>query len=1410
MPDPMHGQWPLTAAQLGVWFAASLGPGGSVYNVGERVDIHGPVDPDILEKAHRVALEEAGALRLSMAEGPDGPVQVLGSTQAPVRRLDFSTQKDPKAAAEAWMASDVETAFDLAQGPLYAPALLTVGPNFHILCSRYHHVSMDAWSSALITRRTAQVYSDMMAGRPDSGIPFPSFRNLLESERRYRESEEYETDRRYWIKRLRDVPDPVSLSDRPYRSPRKILRKRVALSAGLSNQLRSASAQLGVSWSVLAVAATAAYAGGVTGENVIPVGLPVSGRLSEIERNTPGMAVNVVPLHITVRPELPLRKLAKQVWAQTTRASRHSRYRMEDLHRELTWTPEERLPYALVANVMAFDGDIRFGDHPAEVSSLSQRYTDDFSVVFHEGVRDGGIAVYFDANDRMYSQAELDAHVARFLLFLERLTSIGPDQPIGSISLLTADERERVVGTWSNGPVVEVPEATAPALFEARVVQTPDAVAVVSADGDTVFSYGELNARANQLARLLVDRGVGPEQVVALTLPRSPELVVAMLAVLKAGAAYLPIDTTYPADRIRFMIQDARPTLVLTHTTTAGPWQDNTPTLLLDDTATQRELAGLDTADLATTPDPAHPVYVIYTSGSTGTPKGVVTHHTGLINLALAQSDQWHIGPGSRVLQFASPSFDAAASEIFTTLLTGGTLVTATTDELTPGDALTHTLTTTAITHCTLPPTALSVLDTTTIPPAMTLIVAGEASTPDTIERWSTGRTMINAYGPTETTVCATMSDPLSGATAPPIGRPIDNVRTYVLDGGLSPVPPGVPGELYVAGAGVARGYLNRPGLTSERFVADPYGPPGSRMYRTGDLARWNSDGTLHFLGRADDQVKLRGFRIELGEVEAALAACPGVTAAAAVIREDRPGDRRLVGYVVAGGSVEAGRVREAVAVRLPEYMVPSAVVVVEALPLTPNGKLDRKGLPVPDYRGAVVAGVPRDARQEILAGLFAEVLGLERVGVEEGFFELGGHSLLAMRLIGRVRAVLGADLVIRDLFSAPTVAALARVVEGVTGLAVRPALVALPREVPMPLSFAQRRLWFLHRLEGPSPTYNVPVVLRLSGALDTDALRTALGDVVERHEALRTVFPDVDGQPYQDIRPAAETRPEMTVETITEADLADTVDRAVRHSFDLATELPLRASLFTLADHENEHVLVLVIHHIAGDGWSMGPLARDLSTAYTARRTGTAPTWRPLPSSTPTTPCGNANSSATTTTRTASSPPKSPTGRTPSPACRSGWSCPPTVRIRSRRDTTAHRYRYTSTPNCTRPSPLWPAPAGQRCSWCCRRPWACCCTASARARTSRSVHPSRAAAKRNSTTWSASSSTPWCCAPTCPATPPSPNSWTGSARQTSTPTPTRTSPSKASSKRSTPPAPSPTTRSSKSPSPSTTCRPPA
>ena len=445
-----------------------------------------------------------------------------------------------------------------------------------------------------------------------------------------------------------------------------------------------------------------------------------------------------------------------------------------------------------------------------------------------------------------------------------------------------------------------------------------------------------------------------------------------------------------------------------------------------------------------------------------------------------------------------------------------------------------------------------------------------------------------------------------------PIGRPIWNTRVYVLDGGLEPVPAGVAGELYIAGAGLARGYLGRPGLTAERFVADRFGPAGGRMYRTGDLARWRPDGVLEFLGRADDQVKLRGFRIEPGEIEAALTRRPDVGQAAVIAREDQAGDKRLVAYVVAasGRAVDAAALRADLAQRLPDYMVPSAFVLLDRLPLTPNGKLDRRALPAPDFSGVPEPRAPRTPQEEILCGLFAEVLGLERVGPDDNFFALGGHSLLAMRLISRIRATLDVEVTIRALFEAPTVEALAKRLDD--SEAARPALHRRPRPAELPLSFAQRRLWFLDRLEGRSATYTIPFALRLTGALDQAALEAALGDLVERHESLRTIFPDTLGVPRQLILEASAARPVLEVKRATEAELGELVAAAAGLGFDLSSELLLRAQLFVLG--ESEHVLLLVLHHITGDGWSWGPLARDLGRAYAARCRGSAPELAALP----------------------------------------------------------------------------------------------------------------------------------------------------------------------------------------------------
>ncbi|MFG2566245.1 amino acid adenylation domain-containing protein [Streptomyces sp. NPDC048567] len=758
-----------------------------------------------------------------------------------------------------------------------------------------------------------------------------------------------------------------------------------------------------------------------------------------------------------------------------------------------------------------------------------------------------------------------------------------------------------------------VPVGVLPELFGAQVVRSPDAVALEC--GGVSWSFAELDAWSSRLARHLVGLGAGPERVVAVALPRSLELVAAVLAVSKTGAAYLPVDPDYPADRIDYMLTDAAPGLLITDRANAALLPDvaKVTAILVDDPGTAAEVAGQSDSPV-TDEDrhgpllPAHPAYVIYTSGSTGRPKGVVVSHLGLAALSAYLIDTLGIGPASRVGQVASLSFDAAVLELVMSLPAGAVLVLPEQRRL-AGEVLADALRRLRVTHALVGPAALAGAAPEQLPDLECLLVGGEACPGEVVAEWSVGRRMFNAYGPTEATVCTTMSGPLSGGNAP-IGKPVWDVQTYVLDDRLEPVASDVVGELYLAGPCLARGYLNQPGLTATRFVACPF-VPGERMYRTGDLVRRRPDGELEYLGRADEQVQVHGFRIEPGEIEAVIAAQPGVARATVVVREDRPGDRRLVGYTVpeAGGRLDPAVLRAAVAQVLPVHMVPSAVVVLDALPLTVNGKLDRKALPAPVFTGGA-GREPSTPVEGMLCELFAEVLGVERVGVDDSFFDLGGHSLLVARLISRVRSALGVELEIRTVFDHPTAEALARSLHE-TGPA-WPALVRADRPERLPLSFSQQRLWFLTQSEGPSATYNVPVAWRLRGRLDTAALTAAFRDVVERHEALRTTFPVADGQPYQHVIPAAQAVPEVTVVRARESELAVLTEGAARHIFDLTTELPVRAWLFTLGP--DECVLVLLIHHIAGDGWSLGVLLRDLEEAYQARLTGDAPKWRDLP----------------------------------------------------------------------------------------------------------------------------------------------------------------------------------------------------
>ncbi|MFC9740864.1 amino acid adenylation domain-containing protein [Streptomyces noursei] len=1033
---------PLTPLQQGMHFHALMSSDAiDVYVTQRPLRLAGPLSPAVLRTAFDSLLARHPALRASFVSfGSGRTVQAVHEdVRVPWQEADLSAldAEEQRARLAELLAEDRTRRFDPARPPLLRVALIRLAADEHLLLVTHHHLLLDGWSLPLVFRDLFALYAHAGSDRGRPPAPFADFLRWLGTQDDERAAEA-------WRETLAGLDEPtlVAPGSEPATSTLPELVS-TALDPTATERLTAAARAADLTLNTLVQGAWATALGHFLGRDDVVFGATVAGRPPELAgaEETVGLLMNTIAVRVGLDPARPLGDALADLQAAQAGLRPYHHFGLAEVQR--------------VAGLgELFDTVVGFENTPVDRDAVQEQVpglrisVDDapapgashypFSLVVVPGER---LSLELTYRADLFTAEVAGSLLDRVRKVLDAFVQ-DPAIPLGRIALLTPREHSELLSTAAS-PAVPPARSTFPALFEETVRARPAAVAVH--EGPLAVTYGDLNARANQLARALVARGIGPESIVAVAVPKSAQLVLAVLAVLKSGAAYVPLDLGYPPERLRYIVADARPDLVLTTAegadlmTEAGAGA----TLCLEGASPAENLgvpaeliAGMAETDLSdadrTAPlCPDSTAYLIYTSGSTGRPKGVLVPHAGIAALAAQQREGLTLRPDERVLLFASPSFDASVWELATALLTGAAVVAAPADELLPGPALAATVARHGVTTLLVPPSSLAVLPDGALPEGVTLVVGGEACPPDLVERWSDGRRMVNAYGPTEATVMATMSRPLAGRTSPPLGEPVVGARVYLLDDALRPVPVGVTGELYLAGEGLARGYLRRPGLTAERFVADPYGAAGARMYRSGDLARRRPDGTVEYRGRGDRQVKVRGYRIEPGEIESVLAEDPAVAQVAVVVREDSPGTRRLVAYVapVAGAEPDPVALRGRVAAALPEYMVPAVVVTLDRLPVTPSGKLDRDALPAPDFAAAADSRAPRTARERQLCELFEKALGARRIGIDDSFFDLGGDSIVSIRLVTLARAE-GLDMTPRDVFTHKTVAELATAVK--------------------------------------------------------------------------------------------------------------------------------------------------------------------------------------------------------------------------------------------------------------------------------------------------------------------------------------------------------------------------------------------
>ncbi|MDT9002462.1 amino acid adenylation domain-containing protein, partial [Paucibacter sp. APW11] len=1210
---------PLSWAQQRLWFLVQLDPAASAaYHMPAALRLQGKLDRAALQATLDRIVQRHESLRTRFVAQAGQALQLIDAEAS--FALEVREALDLPAQQRAFFAQG----FDFASGPLIRGQLLRVAEEEHVLLIDQHHIITDGWSVGVLVREVSELYAAFSQGRSD---PLPElaiqYADYAVWQRQWLQGERLQQQLDYWRARLSGAPELLAL---PTDRPRPALQsysgttKGFALDAQLTGALKLLSQRHGTTLFMTLLAGWAVLMARLSGQDDVVIGSPIAGRQRGELEGLIGFFANTLALRVSLAQGMDVAGLLSAVKQDTLDAYAHQDLPFEQVvdalkpQRSLAHSPLFQTMLTLNNRGLDADGLTLQGLNLAERLDTGASSSTQFDLALSISEREESITASL-----VYANALFDAAtIERWLGAYERvLRAFVHDAraAIHRIDIVGAEERRLLLEGFNASGRVYQERGSVLRLFDAQVRDRGDAIALRAvAVGVQQLSYAQLDARANRLAHALIAHGVRVDDRVAICMERGINQVVAQLAVLKSGAGYVPLDARHPAARLGFMISDSQPVLLLTECALEAMLTaccQGVPCLLVD--APGAFDARPDHSPVPQELSASSLAYVIYTSGSTGEPKGVLNTHGGLANLAQAQIELFAVGPNSRVLQFASTSFDASVSELVMALCAGATLVIAAQEQLMPGAPLLTLLREQEVTHATLPSSAVMVFPDDAELPLECLVMAGEACPPQLARRWARRLAVFNAYGPSEATVCASAwrctGDELDTV---PIGAPIANVRIYILDAQREPVPLGVAGELYIGGDGVARGYLKRDELTAERFVADPFSTePAARLYKTGDLGRWRSDGTIEYLGRNDFQVKIRGFRIELGEIESRLAGCAGVREAVVLARGDEGQEKRLVAYVVAQatqpGELDIAALRGTLSRELPQYMVPSAFVVLEALPLTANGKLDRAALPAPDA-SAVVAReyeAPQGELEAAIAQIWAELLKLERVGRRDHFFELGGHSLLAVQLNSRLREQLGVEVALRTLFEQPVLMAFAAQVAGAER-GWLDLIQPVDRAQDLPLSWAQQRLWFLAQLDGAaSSAYNMPAALRLQGPLDSAALKATLDRIVARHEILRTRFLQRGGEAVQviDRSEAGFALAERDLRALQGHELDAAVQRlSLDHgasAFDLAGGPLIHGLLLKLADEE--HVLLINQHHIISDGWSVGVLVREVGELYAA-----------------------------------------------------------------------------------------------------------------------------------------------------------------------------------------------------------------